>query len=148
MVRGGSIRLTDTQTHKHANTSEKDVTVSKRMERKRRTEKMRRQEMNDRRDELARVIDMVEIPGQVGVRVCAHARARVCVCFCCTCWRVYTDFFDVPLRRVRHTHAHPHPHPHVVSQAKGELESGADKSKENHRVHLLTRAIACLKSLR
>eukprot|EP00617_Octactis_speculum_P009785 CAMPEP_0185776840 /NCGR_PEP_ID=MMETSP1174-20130828/87278_1 /TAXON_ID=35687 /ORGANISM="Dictyocha speculum, Strain CCMP1381" /LENGTH=283 /DNA_ID=CAMNT_0028464991 /DNA_START=311 /DNA_END=1162 /DNA_ORIENTATION=+ len=45
-------------------TTPADETGATRMERKRRTEKMRRQEINDRLDELAQVLQQVEIPTQ------------------------------------------------------------------------------------
>ena len=67
------------------------------MERKRHTEKVRRQELNERLDEMAQVLDLVEL---------------------------HTGPTD------------------PVNQAK------ADKNKEHHRVHLLSRCIDCLKNLR
>jgi len=83
--------------HEMSAQDEKAEVHSKRMERKRQTEKMRRQEMNDRLDELAQVLELVELPEQ------------------------------------------------GPPAAPGEVH---DKSKENHRVQLLTRAIRCLKNLR
>lgn len=51
------------ETHETHQEAPADST-SKRMERKRQTEKMRRQEMNDRLDELSQVLDLVELPRQ------------------------------------------------------------------------------------
>lgn len=126
---------------------QKSDSQTKRMERKRQTEKARRQEMNERLDELATVS------------------------LCCTNWLCVYGNSSRGVEQGLRSGARPRPCRLVTTAQpslpvsmkptpsqvldKVELPDAADtdtasmdKSKENHRVHLLSRAIRSLKRLR